>query len=286
MTGATSGLGKIAACKMANQGATLVVTCRNEKKGEQLLEFYNSNYVDKMGAIDIVACDLADLSSIVLACEVVKQKYDQLDMIVNNAGIMNFSRKETGNGIEETWQVNLLAPILITHLLLNLLEKTTDAKLIYTSSALHKGTINFDDIEFKQKFSSYKSYQQSKLGLILFTRFFADKMEQNNIGIYTQHPGMVNTDLGRSAGFLSKFIFKMMGTSPEKGAENLLFLANAPKSSLENGGYYANKKITETTKESYDLILAEQMMEQVKRYLSSYINTKSLLFDVAQTKWC
>ena len=280
MTGATSGLGKVAACHIANQGAKVIATIRNTQKGENLLSHYKSTFPEGVGSIEFVECNLDSFESITKACNEVKAKTDQLDMIINNAGIMNFEFKESKDGIEETFHVNLLAPILMLHYLGGLLEGSKSAKIINTASGLHQGIINFDDIEFREnKFSSFKVYRQSKLGLIQLGRLLSEKLSKKGISIYSQHPGMVKTELGRDAGSFSKLVFWLMGKSPEKGAQTLLHLVNTPTGNLTSGEYYANNKVTKITEESNDLEMAAKLLGVTRQYLSAHLNGSSLIFE-------
>lgn len=278
MTGATSGLGKVAAAKLANSGATLIALARNSKKGEELKTFYKDNWPNGKGDIEIVEGNLNSFESIVKACNTVIKKHSSLDMLILNAGIMNFSYKESKDNIEETLQVNLLAPILITHLLAGLLSKSENPKLIFTASALHQGSIRFNDMEFKKGFSSFKSYRQSKLGVILMTRLFAQMLEEKNICVLSQHPGFVSTSLGDNSGAIVKFVFKAMGKSPEKGAVNLLYLCNSKVDDLVSGEYYMNSKVKDITMQSYDLEMASQLLDVSKEYLKDYIKEPSIVF--------
>ena len=143
ITGATSGLGKAAAMHLAAEGAVVIAASRNAQKGETLLSDYRETYPKGKGRIELVACDLNSFDSISMACEEVAESYEHLDMIINNAGIMNFEFRESKNGIEETWQVNLLAPMLISHLLIHKFKNVLEPKLIFTTSGLHRGIIDF-----------------------------------------------------------------------------------------------------------------------------------------------
>ena len=279
MTGATSGLGKAAALRMAADGALIIAASRNSEKGEALLADYRTQFPEGKGRIELIECDLDSFSSIQMACEEILDSYDHLDIVINNAGLMNYEYKKTKDGLEETWQVNLLAPMLISHLLLPKLEKALESKIIFTTSGLHQGVIDVEDPEFKhKKFSSYKSYRQSKLGVILMTRLLAQRLDEKHIAVYTQHPGMVNTDLGRSAGWLSKKIFDWMGTSAEQGAETLIYLAETSSEDLVSGEYYTKKHVAKITNESYDMDMAEELLALIKKYLKKYITEASLIF--------
>ena len=274
MTGATSGFVKVAACHMASQGALVVATSRNQEKGHELLASYLKNYPDGKGQIDLIKCDLDSFESIVSACHEVQKKYDRLDMIINNAGVMNFNFRASANDIEQTFQINLLAPVLIIHLLSGMLEQSPEPKIINTASALHQGIIHFEDLESRKKFTGFDAYRQSKLGIILISRYLAEK----NINIYSQHPGLVKTELGRDFNRLAKAIFRLMGKSPKKGARTLLNLVETPVKDLTSGEYYADCKIKKITEESYDLAVAEKLLETTRSYLSPYLTEPSFIF--------
>lgn len=278
MTGATSGLGKAAALNLAKNGSTLIVLSRSEEKGKILKEEHKRLDPKGKGKIEYVIADLNDFSSIVTACKEVKMRYPKLDCVINNAGIMNFEYKESKDGIEQTLQVNLLAPMLLSHFLSSSILHDRGAKLIYTTSGLHQGQIQFQDIEFRKKFSSFKSYRNSKLGIIQLCRLLAPSLEAHSIGIYSQHPGMVRTNLGKQAGWLSRSIFWLMGKSPEKGAENLLFLSETDREHLVSGAYYADKQVTKTTEESYDLESAARLLNVIRSYLEEFIDRPSIIF--------
>ncbi|MEO9257917.1 MAG: SDR family NAD(P)-dependent oxidoreductase [Crocinitomicaceae bacterium] len=279
MTGATSGFGKISALKAAKNGSTLLVLARNKEKGQALCTEFKNLYPNSSGKIEIIEGDLSSFDSVHSACKEVILKYTVIDMIVNNAGIMNFESKKTINNIEETLQVNLLTPVLICHLLFENLKKSNDPKIIFTSSGLHQGEIHFDNLEFKNSFSSFKVYRQSKLGVILICRLLSKYLEKDKVGIYSQHPGMVRTNLGQRAGWFSKMIFYLMGKSPKKGSQNLSFLIETPNSALKSGEYYADKKITTTTKESYDMEVAKNLLQTIYSYIKPYIKSESVIFS-------
>ncbi len=250
-TGATSGLGKVALNFLIQQEAKIFVLYRNEKLIEA---FANDEHVIP------VLCDLSSISSIQNAIESIKNQTDTIDVLVNNAGLWEFGGFiETVDGYERTFQVNLMAPFLLVHGLLPVLKNADAPKVITTASALHQGTLNFDDLQFRNKFSGFKAYRQSKLGVILLTRFWA-KHHENEICFVSQHPGVVNTDLGRDADWFSRGFFKLFGVSPEKGARTLIHLLQTPAKELVSGEYYANSKVSKTsTQESYNLQSAERL---------------------------
>jgi NAD(P)-dependent dehydrogenase (short-subunit alcohol dehydrogenase family) len=273
MTGATSGIGMVGALKAANNGATVIVLARNAHKAEALLASHKAQ--NALGTIKIIEGDLSSFAAVYAACQEIKQTYPVIDMLVNNAGIMNFEYQKSVDGIEETLQVNLLSPLLICHLLFDNVKQSKEPKILFTSSGLHQGRIRFDNLEFKNEFSSFKVYRQSKLGVILMCRLLATRLAPHHIGIYSQHPGLVRTNLGRSAGWFARMIFYILGKSPEKGAQTLIYLMETSTTQLKSGEYYANNKITTTTKESYDIQVAEKLATTLKAYLQPYLKTES-----------
>lgn len=265
ITGATSGIGKETALGLAELGATIVFTTRDNLKGEktrnELIAAINNEN------IDMLKCDLASFESIKNCCKEFKSKYDMLHVLINNAGVWDFKRRESKDGIENIFATNYLAPFLMTNLLLDVLKKSSPSRIINVTSGMQYGTINFDDIEFKQKFSGAKAYGQSKLGLILFTRLLAKKLEGTSVTVNCVHPGMNKTDLGRDAGGFSRMIFKLMGKDPKIGAETSIYLASSPDVENITGEYFVKKKIKKSSKESYDMDLAKQLWDVSKKYL-------------------
>jgi len=265
ITGATSGIGKETALGLAKLGATIVFTTRDNLKGEKTKKELIAATNNK--DIHMLKCDLASFESIKNCCKEYKSKYDKLHVLINNAGVWDFKRRESKDGIENIFATNYLAPFLMTDLLLDMLKKSSPSRIINVTSGMHYGTINFDDIEFKQKFSGAKAYRQSKLGLILYTKLLAKKLEGTDVTVNTAHPGMNKTDLGRDAGGFSKMIFKMMGKDPKIGAETSIYLASSSDVKNITGEYFAKKEIKKSSKESYDMELAKKLWDVSEKYL-------------------
>lgn len=279
ITGATSGIGKAAAMQLAADGAVVIATSRSAGKGADLLEDYRKAHPRGKGRIELVECDLASFESISMACEEVLESYHHLDVLINNAGLMAYQFGQSRDKIEMTWQVNLLAPMLIIHLLLPGLKKAQEPKIIMSTSGFHVGRMDLEDPEFKNKrYVSWQAYRQSKLGLILLTRLLAPRFTEDEIGIYAQHPGLVKTGIDRSAPGALKMLFSGFGMSPEKGAETLLYLVNNSNEDLISGEYYTKSNVAKSAPGAYDLDEAEKLLELIKGYLKKYITEASLIF--------
>ncbi len=272
-TGGTSGLGKAAVIDLIKSGFRVIVASRSDKKSDLLREAVSKEAGDLLPRLEIVFCDLASMESIVQACEKIEREYGKLDAIINNAGLWSFSREETEDEIEKTLQVNLLAPYIIAHRLKDRLK--SGGKLIQTASALHQGKLYADDPEFKKSYSGFRAYRQSKLGIILLTRWWAKEFADRDIYAYSQHPGLVSTELGREGNWIVRKFFDWFGKSPIQGAQTLLFLTKSPNDTLENGAYYKNEKPKSTdTAASKSMEVAQKVDELCRSYTKEFLSKK------------
>ncbi len=265
ITGATSGIGKATAIALAKMGATIVFTARDAQKGErakkEIIKASNNKNVE------FLQCDLASIDSIRSFCGKFKAKYRRLDVLINNAGIWNTKRKDSADGIEETFAVNYLAPFLMTNLLLDLLQKSAPSRIINVTSEFHMGTINFNDIEFKKSYSGTKAYAQSKLAVILFTRLLAKKLQGTSVTANCLHPGFVASGLSRDSGSIARTFFNLFGKRPQIGAETSVYLATSRAVENITGEYFAGKKIRKSSKESYNMETAKRLWDLSAKYV-------------------
>jgi NAD(P)-dependent dehydrogenase (short-subunit alcohol dehydrogenase family) len=250
ITGATDGIGRETAIKMANFGYDLVLPVRNIQKAEKLkLEIQK----DKPKCqVYLYQCDFADLDSVVSFVGELEKDKQVCQVLINNVGIWNRSKELTKQGFESTFAVNHLSMFLLTSLLLakNLLQANSQnsnqkARIVNLSSMGHYfARVNWDDLQFETKYNYNLAYYNSKLFNVLFTQKLAKilKLKNPNITCNCLHPGIVNTSLL----ILPELIRKSLGwliMTPEKGARNSFFVAT--DTSLENitGEYFDNFKI-------------------------------------------
>ena len=198
ITGGNTGLGLETAVALAREGAPVVITSRDAQKGEvaqaEIRERSGSD------AVEVVELDLASLASVREFAPRFAESHDHLDVLVNNAGVMLGSRRETVDGYEMTFQVNHLGPFLLTNLLRDLLVAGDEARVVNVASAAHSSArrgLDFDDLQAKGRYRGFSVYGKSKLANILFTRELARRWNDTGITANAVHPGFVASRFGR-----------------------------------------------------------------------------------------
>ncbi len=272
-TGGTSGLGKYAVEKLLEKEVELYLLARNEERFEALQKDLKCNLNVNCKKLHFIEADLSDFSSILKAVNEIKKNVSKIDLLILNAGLWAFEPAKSKDGIELTFQVNVLANYVLIDELLPLMHEGQNSKVIVTASALHQGTINFNDIEWSKKPDGFKTYRQSKLAVITMLKRFARVNTQNNKVVFlSQHPGVVDTGLSRGANWFIRLFFRWFGSSLEKGAQTLLFLTEKNNNELENGGYYANKKLKKANPQvSEDAGQQEKLIELCRKYIAKLV---------------
>lgn len=265
ITGATSGIGRMAALNLAAKGAILVLPVRNIEKGEALKKEIQDK--SQKAVVELMPCDLASMNAIREFADAFRAKHDRLHILINNAGIWEMKRRESADGIEMNFAVNHLAPFLLTNLLLDIIKASAPARIVNVSSMIHKRTrMKFDDLEKKKRWSSMHAYAQSKLANVLFTRKLARYLEGSGVIVNCLHPGVVNTRLfDQMPSFMLK-IFQWFMISPEKGAQTTIHLATSPALNGISGEYFAKSKAAKTSRHAKDMKVAEQLWEVSEVY--------------------
>ncbi|MFX1317338.1 MAG: SDR family oxidoreductase [Promethearchaeota archaeon] len=257
ITGANSGIGKATALSIAKMGAVVIMICRDKNRGENAQKEIINETGNK--SVDLFICDLSSQESIYKLAENFKKKYQKLDVLINNAGVVKTKRILTIDGFETTFAVNYLAPFLLTNLLLDIIKESAPSRIINIISGIHKsGSINFDDLQAENKYRSYKAYGQSKLALILFTYELSKKLEGTSVTVNALHPGFTRTNIGRD---YSVFIrpFTKLSKNPKKGAETSIYLATSPEVEGITGKYFIKKQQKRSSKDSYNEKLAKEL---------------------------
>jgi NAD(P)-dependent dehydrogenase (short-subunit alcohol dehydrogenase family) len=263
ITGGTSGIGRAAATALAAMGAEVVVTGRSRERGESAVEEIRDTSGN--GRVSLMLADLAVQAEVRGLAEEFRERYDRLDVLVNNAGIIQSKRTETPDGIELTLAVNHLAPFLLTNLLLDLLKKSAPSRIITVSSEARRGAkIDFEDLQSERRYRPFKVYGMTKLANILFTYELAERLEGTGVVANSLHPGGVNTNFGnnnRSFGTLIFRAFKPFMRTPEQGADTVVYLAVSPEAGKMTGRYLTDRKVVSSFEDPHDEVMQKRLWE-------------------------
>ncbi|PKL77118.1 MAG: short-chain dehydrogenase [Candidatus Melainabacteria bacterium HGW-Melainabacteria-1] len=259
ISGATSGIGQAAALALAGQGHRLVLLARNPKRAEMTI----NQIANQTGNqdIEVIACDLASLASVREAARQFGQR--PLDVLINNAGGIRRERQLGPEGLEWTFTVNHLAPLLLTHLLVDQLAAAAPARVIHTVSAGERsGKIDFGILNGEQRYSMFAAYCNAKLAETMCTFVLAEKLQTQGIAVNCVHPGVVRTRFGEDSGWLMQLMSKLVYPfllSPEQGAQTLVYLATSPEAKGITGKYWEKGKAVPSSPRSLDAEIGRQL---------------------------
>jgi retinol dehydrogenase 14 len=266
VTGGTSGIGKATAMALAAMGADVVVVGRDRERGEKAAAEIRAQ---TGGKVDLALADLSSQAGVRELAEGFRSRYDRLDVLVNNAGLVQSTRTETADGLETTFATNHLAPFLLTNLLLDLLKKSAPSRVVTVSSEAERwGNIDFDDLQSKKKYRGFPVYGMTKLANIMFTYELAERLEGTGVTATCMHPGAVNTRFGtNNSGPMTILFraFKPFMRTPEQGADTVIWLASSPDVEGLSGRYYADRKPLEPKKIANDPAARRRLWEESER---------------------
>ncbi|UCG25705.1 MAG: SDR family NAD(P)-dependent oxidoreductase [Chloroflexota bacterium] len=244
VTGANSGIGYETARALAHKGGEVIMACRNLDKANAAAETVQGE--NPAGSVVVMELDLGDLDSVDAFVAGFKARYDRLDLLINNAGVMHPPYGQTEQGFETQFGVNHLGHFALTGQLLDLIMPTEGARIITVSSMAHRfGEVNFDDLNAKENYRANAAYGQSKLANLLFTYELQRKLEAagSDAIAVASHPGWTATNLQQNSGFI-RFLNRFFAQTPEMGALPTLYAATAPE--IQGGDYCGPSRFVET----------------------------------------
>lgn len=275
VTGGNSGMGKATAAALADKGFMVVLAVRSRERGEaarnELLAAKNDR------KLKLMQCDLGSMKSIRDFTEEFKRNFSELDVLINNAGVVSLDRRETVDGLEEQFGVNHIGHFLLTLRLLDMMK--AGSRIVVVASGAHKvGKIHFEDYNLTKGLPvihGIKAYGQSKLANILFTRELAERLKSRGITVNCCHPGAVATSMGvdRNTGFGKEItsLLKPFFLTPEEGAKTAIFLATGSLGGRVTGKYFYRCQTAKTSRAAKDRKAARKLFE-----LSEKITGESL----------
>jgi NAD(P)-dependent dehydrogenase (short-subunit alcohol dehydrogenase family) len=268
ITGGTSGIGEVAAEKLAGMGARLVLVARDKARGEATLA--KLRQAGSGVAHSVHYADLSRVAEMKRVAADVAAAEPRIDVLINNAGALFGSRQVTEDGLELTFATNHVAYFVVTHGLRDrLMAAAPAARVVNTSSDAHKGNrLDFTDLQSAKDYSGFKIYGRSKLCNILYTRELARRWAGAGVTANSLHPGFVATRFGDQSGGLFSVgvrVAKNFAISPEKGAETIIYLASSPDVAGVTGKYFYKSREATPTQEAQDDDAASRLWHETEK---------------------
>jgi NAD(P)-dependent dehydrogenase (short-subunit alcohol dehydrogenase family) len=250
ITGATSGIGEVAADRLALKGARIVFIARDQARGEATLKHLQAIAPGAQHAV--FYADMSRLSEMKRVGAEIAAAEPQIDVLINNAGAAFTNREVTEDGLEKTFALNHMSYFVLTHFLRP--KMMTGGRIISTSSSAHDGAkLDFDDLQSEKRYAVLRAYGRSKLCNILFTRELAQRLAGSGITANCLHPGFVATRFASQNPGVLAFLLglaKNFALSPEQGAATIIYLASSPEVASLSGLYFHKSKVEEPSAEA------------------------------------
>jgi NAD(P)-dependent dehydrogenase (short-subunit alcohol dehydrogenase family) len=267
MSGATSGIGEVAAVRLAALGARLVLIARDRARGEATLARLRAAATD-VGHV-VYYADLSALAQTRRVAAEIAAAEPRIDVLVNNAGAIFATRAVTADGLERTFALNHMSCFVLTAGLLDRVVAAAPARIVNTASNAHRrGHLEFDDLQSARRYRGFAVYGTSKLCNILFTRELARRLAGRGVTANCFTPGFVATRFGDQAGGLYAAgvrFAKLFAATAEKGAETLVYLANSPEVANISGQFFQNCRPGSLSAEAQDDAVARQLWRESER---------------------
>ncbi len=267
VTGATRGIGFETTRGLAALGARVVMISRDARRTEEQAAVIRTATGNT--AVETLQADLSVQADVRRVAGEILDRCPRIDVLVNNAGAVFSSRKETVDGLEMTFALNHMNYFLLTNLLLDRLKASAPARIVNVASAAHTmGKIKFDDLQHARSYSGFSAYGDSKLMNILFTYELSRRLSGTGVTANCLHPGFVASGFGKNDSPLMKAGIALMRPfqiSAVKGAQTSIYLASSPDVEGVTGKYFSNRRAVDSNKASYDIATAQRLWEETAR---------------------
>jgi NAD(P)-dependent dehydrogenase (short-subunit alcohol dehydrogenase family) len=234
VTGVTSGLGKAIALELAKTGETVILTARDPDRAARVEKEISA--VTHNPNLDMQLCDLSNLSSVRNLGTILTSRYNEIDVLINNAAVYTKNRKVTVDGFESMFATNHLGPFLLTHLLLDRLRASSSARIL-NITAPSTVELHFDDLQGEQKFTSLNAFGATKMANLLFTFELARRLQNSGVTVNAIHPGLVKSGLMKEAFFPLRLLTGLLAGSPARAAEEIVRVATSPEYAKVSGKF-------------------------------------------------
>ncbi len=269
ITGANTGIGFTTAEHLLNNGADLILACRNMDKARAAQA--KLQQLSK-GQVDLIQLDLNSLASVCTAADEVSERYGALDVLINNAGIFGQRLAYTEDGFEQQFGVNYLGPFLLTQRLLPVLQQAPHARIIHLSSIMHwLGSIQPESFRGKTPYNAVAAYGQSKLANLLFSHALAKRLVGTSMTSNALHPGGVDSDIYRDLPKLMHKAMQLFLVPTSRPAALISNMALSPEWASKNGEYVSAHMPDWQSKQAKDGALADQLYAQSLELVRDYL---------------
>lgn len=278
VTGANSGMGKATTLALMNLGYHVVMACRDLKRGEEALIEVTKEAA--AGQSTLITCDLASFTSIETFTGQFRARFERLDVLIANAGVILTSREETEQGFEKQLGVNHFGHAYLIHLLTDLLKTSAPSRIVIVASGAHKvGRIDYTNLPMKRHYGTFRAYSRSKLANVIYAKELSRRFQGSGVTVNSCHPGAVGTSMGvnRQTGFGQGLmsLLSHVFLTPKQGADTAIFLATSKTVENMNGYYFYKRQPTKTSKNGSDPLQGRRLWEATQREIHRYQENKS-----------
>jgi len=266
ITGCNTGIGKETAVDLAKRGGKIIMACRSEERALPAVAEVKERSNCRSDAVKFMKLDLGSMKSIREFAAKFLEEEDRLDILINNAGVMMCPQMKTEDGFELQIGTNHLGHFLLSILLLDKIKATgTGSRIVNVSSRAHRGGAGFDlnNLMMEDNYSKWTQYSNSKLANILFTLELARRLQDTGVNVYSLHPGVITTELGR---YLPTWLVCIVGLfqcflkTPIEGAQTTIHCAVSEEAANETGLYYSDcRPVEPMIPQAKDVQLAEKL---------------------------
>ncbi|MDX2078021.1 MAG: SDR family NAD(P)-dependent oxidoreductase [bacterium] len=258
VTGANGGIGQAVASELAGMGITVVLVCRDEKRGEEAKA--NIQALHPKANLDLMIADLSSQQSIRDLANRFMGKYPHLDILINNAAVHKSKHTLTVDGLETMFATNHLGYFLLTLLLMDKL-KASDGARVLNVTAPSTSQLDFDDLQGEKQFNPLVRFGMSKMANLLFTFALAQKLANTSISVYAIHPGLVKSGILREANIVIRTISRAISKTPEYAAKGIVQVATSPEFSGKTGGFFTYGKPIKAPDYAQDTTIQQRLWD-------------------------
>ncbi|SDG20328.1 Short-chain dehydrogenase [Dyadobacter soli] len=268
ITGPTSGIGRHTAIQLAEKGYDLILVARNAAKAIAL-----QNEIGDSVHTDFVECDLSSIASVRRAVDEIRTRYQRLDLLINNAGLIVQRRETTPEGIERTFATNHVGPFVLTTGLVGLLKAADGARIVNLASEAHFFALRYATRKLANPphYHDLVIYGRSKLANILFSNELAEQLAACNIASNAVHPGTVSSSFGGDGNGATAWFMKMFKPffrTPSEAAAQIVELATSEAFEGVTGQYFANSRPAKRSANAGSRKLARELWLYTERLIT------------------